>query len=70
MPDYSWPNVSMLEGCGEMPLHPPSVAGTFYFGSRMSALGQTRTSAVVIATSALPPTADIRLRGAHVRIVP
>jgi hypothetical protein len=39
MPDYSWPNVSMLEGCGEMPLHPPSVAGTFYFGSRMSALG-------------------------------
>jgi hypothetical protein len=25
MADYSWPNVSMLEGCGEMPLHPPFV---------------------------------------------
>ena len=22
--------LDMLEGCGEMPLHPPSVAGTFY----------------------------------------
>jgi hypothetical protein len=34
--------LDMLEGCGEMPLHPPSVAGTFYFGSRMSALGPGR----------------------------
>lgn len=32
MADYSWPNVSMLEGCGELPLHPPSVAGKFYLG--------------------------------------
>jgi hypothetical protein len=38
MADYSWPNVSMLEGCGELPLHARSVAGTFYLGSRTSAL--------------------------------
>jgi hypothetical protein len=59
MADYSWPNVSMLEGCGEMPLHPPSVAGTSYFGSRMSALGQTLPKWLVRATSALPSKATV-----------
>src|SRR5260370_16549774 len=33
----------------------------------MSQLGQTRRSAVVIATSALPPTADIGRQSGHVR---
>jgi hypothetical protein len=59
MADYSWPNVSMLEGCGELPLHPPSVAGTFYFGSRMSALGHSRRFDRVRPTSGLPRLTDI-----------
>ena len=62
--------LDMLEGCGEMPLHPPSVAGTFYFGSRMSAMGPTRKSGDAITASALPPAADIPESGCDVRKVP
>jgi hypothetical protein len=31
MADYSWPNVSMPEGCGELPLHPAVGSGDFLF---------------------------------------
>jgi len=30
--------LDMLEGCGEMPLRPPSVRGVLFCGSRMSAM--------------------------------
>ena len=72
MADYSWPNVSMLEGCGELPLHPPSVAGTFYFGSRMSALGHSRrfdrvrpTFAVGTRVTSRPPHRSVRAQFGH-----
>jgi hypothetical protein len=32
--------LDMLEGCGEMPLRPPSVRGFLFCGWRMSAMSQ------------------------------
>ena len=39
-------------------------------GDPMSALGQTRTFGDVKLMSALPPKADIKHSGSHVRLVP
>ena len=38
--------LDMLEGCGEMPLRPPSVRGVLFCGSRMSVPGQTEKNSV------------------------
>jgi hypothetical protein len=57
--------LDMLEGCGEMPLRPPSVRGFLSCGSRMSVPGQSEKSGRSTSKSVLTPTPDIALRRAN-----
>jgi hypothetical protein len=58
-----------LEGCGEMPLHLPSVRGLFMWVADVRS-GQKRMSGDAITTTALPSTAGIPESGCDVRKVP
>jgi hypothetical protein len=63
--------LDMLEGCGEMPLHPPSVRGLLILWvADVRSGGQTRTFRHLPIKSALPRKADIARRGHQVRKVP
>ena len=55
--------LDMLEGCGEMPLRPPSVRGFLFCGSRMSVPGQSRRFDLASITSGLPRNNGHHLTG-------